>query len=379
VLLNVTILLAPLTPFITEFLYQNLSRALPDGSPLKAKSVHFVMIPEAVLECDVRTITAMARMQSIVDLGRTCRERKKVGSKKPLKSLTVINKDEAFIKDVQSLERYVREELNVEEIKYEASAGDVEYTADANFRLLGKRLGKEMKSVADGIKSLTQADLAKFEASGTISVCSHEITSEEMVVSRKLKNADNPDLGVNYDETSIVVMDFAKDPDLEMKFVARNVASRVQMLRKNAKLHQDDPVDMWVEVAGAKGNSELKVVLEQKSDYINQLLRRPLWSAGLLQGHEVLVKKEEFEIPDQEGKLVVSLTVRGAFFNLAALKVLSGGNKQIEVGLKQFVQTFSPPSLPDKKVLEITIDGKSYTLKHKEHFALGPADAPWAQ
>eukprot|EP00439_Symbiodinium_sp_Y106_P005573 s1623_g1.t1 len=46
VLLNVTVCLAPVVPFITEHIYQNLARALPDGHPLKAKSVHWVMIPE---------------------------------------------------------------------------------------------------------------------------------------------------------------------------------------------------------------------------------------------------------------------------------------------------------------------------------------------
>merc|ERR1711957_15251 len=61
VLLNVSILLAPLTPFITEFLYQNLSRALPDDSLLKAKSIHFVLIPEADKSRDVAIVTAVSR------------------------------------------------------------------------------------------------------------------------------------------------------------------------------------------------------------------------------------------------------------------------------------------------------------------------------
>ena len=46
VLLNVTVMLAPVTPFITEFMYQNLSRALPEGHTMKAQSVHFVMVPD---------------------------------------------------------------------------------------------------------------------------------------------------------------------------------------------------------------------------------------------------------------------------------------------------------------------------------------------
>lgn len=379
VLLNVSILLAPLTPFLTELLYQNLSRALPNGSPLKAQSIHFVMIPDAEKSDNPTIVTAMDRMQSIVDLGRTCRERKKVGLKKPVKSMTVTNKDKSYISDLQSLEHYIKEELNVEEIKYQASSDNIVYIAEANFRALGAKLGKAMKSVAAEIKNLSQEDLAKFESSGKIIVSGHELTKDEMVVSRKLKDGDNPDMGVEYDESSILMVDFTKDPELEMKFAARNIASHVQRFRKESKLHQDDPVDMWAEVSGSKGGSELQKVLSDKSQYINQLLKRPLWSAALLQGQEVLIKKEEFEIPDHQDKLVISLTVRGAFFNQPALKTIAGGDAKVEVALKHHVQTLSPPSLPSKKTVEITIGGKPYTLKYKEHFALGPADAPWTQ
>merc|ERR1719409_668689 len=66
VLLNVTVLMAPLTPFITELMYRNLSRALPNGHPLKAKSVHFVMIPDVDTSAlNPEIVTAMERMQCI--------------------------------------------------------------------------------------------------------------------------------------------------------------------------------------------------------------------------------------------------------------------------------------------------------------------------
>merc|ERR1712176_174593 len=151
-----------------------------------------------------------------------------------------------------------------------------------------------MKKVAEEIKGLSQDDLAKFEASGEMTIAGHTITGEEMVVSRKLKGADNPDLGVNYDSVSIVVMDFSYDEELALKAIGRNIVNKVQTLRKEANLNQDDPVDMWAEVTG-KSNGDLARVLTEKSEFLNTLLRRPLWKANLLQGHEVIVKKEEFE------------------------------------------------------------------------------------
>merc|ERR1711959_713515 len=114
VLLNVSVLLAPVTPFITEMIYQNLARALPEGHPMKAPSVHFVQIPHPdKSSLNPEIVTAVSRMQGVVELGRTCREKRKVGLKMPIKSLKIQNTDASFIKDLQSMEAYVKEELNV--------------------------------------------------------------------------------------------------------------------------------------------------------------------------------------------------------------------------------------------------------------------------
>ena len=78
--------------------------------------------------------------------------------------MTVTSKDKSYISDLQSLEHYIKEELNVEEIKYQASSDNIVHIAEANFRALGAKLGKAMKSVAAEIKNLSQEDLAKFES-----------------------------------------------------------------------------------------------------------------------------------------------------------------------------------------------------------------------
>ena len=68
VMLDSTILLAPIVPFITETIYQNLSRALPEKDARKAASVHFVMIPkpdQAAMRPDIER--AVGRMQQVPD------------------------------------------------------------------------------------------------------------------------------------------------------------------------------------------------------------------------------------------------------------------------------------------------------------------------
>jgi isoleucyl-tRNA synthetase len=384
-LLNMSVLLAPVVPFITEMIYQNLVRALPDGHAMKAKSVHFVMIPEPDLSrMDDGIVTAISRMQAVVELGRMCRERRKIGLKMPLKSMTIMNQDEAYMKDLKTLKPYIEEELNVMEIIFKTDTGAASYVATLNFKVLGKKLGKDMKAVLEAGKNLPQEDLKKFEETGEILICGHKIVGDEMSLSKQVKETENPNLEVNGDSDSMVILDFTPDEDLTRVALARDVANRVQKLRKDSKLQQDDPIDMWAEIVkGPKGSGAIARVLSEKKEYIDKLLRRPLWSQALQNGHEMLVKREEYAIETGDGadKLAVILTQRGAYFNAEAMKKLTAGDASAEQACRQYMQTFGLEKLAQicggKDAVKVNCNGKSYEMKPKEHFVLGPAEAPW--
>jgi len=380
VLLNVTVVLAPIVPFITEHMYQNLSRALPDGHAMKAKSVHFVMIPDVDTEVINEDITmAVRRMQNVVELGRTCRERRKVGLKMPLKTMTIMNKDQAFIKDVKSLQKYIEEELNVMEVNYKADA-ETALTGVLNFKALGKRLGKDMKKAQDEVKSLTQEQLKSFESTGKITISGHNLEGDDLQLSRSLQGLDNPNLDVNGDNDTQVILDFTEDEDLKLMAMSRDIVNKVQKMRKDTKLQQDDPVDMWAQVVPAKKSTgALQKALTAKREYINKLLRRDLWDTKLMQGHEVVVNKESFDLAGGDF-LEVTISVRGAFFNAKTLKELTKSDAACEAVCRQYLQTFDLPSLAKicgKGSVQVKTADKTFELKHKTHFTLGPAEAPW--
>jgi len=320
VLLNSCILLAPLTPFITEFLYQNLARALPDGHPLKCKSVHWVMIPEYDLEAlNPDVLLAVERLQGVVELGRTCRERKQVGQRTPLKGMTLLNKSDAFMKDIKSLEAYLKEELNVMEVTFSTDTSKVVLSPSLNFKVLGKKLGKDMKSVQEAVKNLSQEELQAFDSKGSITVCGYELTRNEeepdlseLTLTPKVKDLDDPNFEPNGDAESVVIMDFTYDEDLEMMATSRAISNAVQKLRKEAKLQQSDKVDMWAMVKpGKKTKGHLDKVRVAKKEYIDSLLRRPLLDGNLLKGSETVVQTSETEIGDEKDILVVTITKSG--------------------------------------------------------------------
>ena len=91
--------MSPLTPFLTETMYSNLRRCLPSDAP---ESVHFQDIPASLPEQtgDPQIVESVARMQSVIELGRVLREQKKCPLRTPLKCLTVAHADPYFVQDL---------------------------------------------------------------------------------------------------------------------------------------------------------------------------------------------------------------------------------------------------------------------------------------
>jgi len=388
VLLTATVMLAPVTPFITEMIYQNLSRALPDGHPLKAKSIHWIMVPEfdpSVLNPDIEV--AVQRMQGVVELGRQLREQAKIGQKMPLKSMVIVNKDPAIMKDLQTLQSYIQEELNVMECTFKSAASGFKLTATLNFKMLGKKLGKDMKAVAAAVKELGTEELTKFEESGKMTIAGYEILAEEMTLAREMEGGADPNVRSMSDGSSTVVLDFTPDPELSLMMVSREISNRVNRMRKDAKLHPDAAVDMWAEAVDAKEDSKLQETLTKNAAYNRKLLRRNLYNNDLRQGHEVVVRQEDFDIETAHPhhkqvteKLRVVITTRCAFFNLQELGKLTGGDKAEEEAVKQFVLALTVDSLAEmckKGSVEVTTASKAYKLEHQVHCSLGPGEAEW--
>lgn len=122
VLLDVTILFAPVTPFLADFLYLKLAKALPAGHEKVAKSVHFVMRPKFNANLlNEKMEKSVALMQQLIETGRLIRARRNCGIRKPLKSFSVhfdaaVSAEE--IKDVASLKDYIQLDLNVEDLHF---------------------------------------------------------------------------------------------------------------------------------------------------------------------------------------------------------------------------------------------------------------------
>ena len=137
VLLELTQVMAPFAPFLSEHLYRELA-ALSARAP-SPESVHVCDYPkaeESLIKPQLEQ--AVDRMQQVILLGRQKREEVKIGLRTPLASLTIINRDSDLLREMEQLNDYIRDELNVQHIDYSADEAAVHRAgSQAQFPIIG--------------------------------------------------------------------------------------------------------------------------------------------------------------------------------------------------------------------------------------------------
>lgn len=117
VLYTMVKMMAPFTPYLTEYIFQRLVLFQPAGSLEHADSVHYQMMPvsqKKFIRSDIERSVAL--MQSVVELGRIMRDRRTLPVKYPVSEIIVIHKDENTLKEIKSLEGFILSELNVRKL-----------------------------------------------------------------------------------------------------------------------------------------------------------------------------------------------------------------------------------------------------------------------
>jgi len=242
-LTTVAQLAAPFTPFITDEIYSNLARPLADAPD----SVHLSNWPEPN---DERVDDALRRrmqlVRRLVGLGRAARTDAKVRVRQPLaKAHAVI--PEAYLGDFSSEQaRLVAEELNVKDVVVAANVGDfVTYEVKANFKRLGPRFGKDVKSIAAQIA--THGDPASLvtaaDKDGKVVVGGVELERDDLDVRIHPKGHTAFAAEGQY----AVIIDLDLSVDLVQEGIAREVVRAVQDLRKTAGLAVEDRIELWLE------------------------------------------------------------------------------------------------------------------------------------
>jgi isoleucyl-tRNA synthetase len=240
---TVTRLMAPLTPVLTERVWQDLVVATDPDAPA---SVHLASWPVAdAAAIDDRLDEAMRLTRRIVELGRSARAEAKVKTRQPL-GRALIPSSAFGLLDAE-LRTEVMAELNVERVESFASAGDlVDYSAKGNFRALGKRFGKQTPLVASAIASsdasVLSADLVTHGKANVLvtDLGEVEVTPEEVIVSERPREG----WSVVNEQGETVALDLELTPELVRAGLAREFIRAVQEARKASGFEVSDRISL---------------------------------------------------------------------------------------------------------------------------------------
>ena len=245
VLVQLSKVAAPFTPFIAEEIYTNLKGA---SDP---ESVHLCDFPTANAAArDLDLEKRMADVQAAVELGRRLRADNDLKVRQPLACLKLAGGD------VKGLEELIEDELNVKKVEFIADETELcDVTFKANFKTLGKKCGPKMKAVAAAIAG---AKKVPFECEG------FTITEEDVIVTRTPKD----DLVVASQGAIVVGLETALTPELIAEGNVREFVSHVQSMRKEADFEVVQRIAVTVSC-----DAEMKAALEAYLDYVrNEIL-----------------------------------------------------------------------------------------------------------
>ncbi|MCR8578109.1 isoleucine--tRNA ligase [Streptomyces sp. Isolate_219] len=237
---TVTRLMAPLTPFITERVWQDLVVPVTPDAP---DSVHLTSWPVADRTLiDPALSGRMQLVRRLVELGRATRAESGVKTRQPLSRALVAA--HGFTDLSEDLRAQIAEELNVSSLASLSEVGGslVDTTAKANFRALGKRFGKGVQAVAKAVAAADAAALSLALREGTASV---EVDGETVSLAPdEVIITETPREGwsVASDAGATVALDLEITPELRRAGLARDAIRLIQEARKNSGLDVADRI-----------------------------------------------------------------------------------------------------------------------------------------
>lgn len=297
VLVTFSQITAPVLPFVSEALYQNLVVA-PGVVPPERDSVHLCDYPSvdaSLIDLPLERDVELTR--EAVGLGRALREKHKLKTRQPLARVTIVHHEADALAALDRHRELLADELNVREVALVRDDADLAtLTFKANFKTLGPKLGPRMKEAAAFIGGLTRAQFALLQDGGSLDVAGAAVTLADVLVTRTARG----DVVIETAGALTVALDTTLDAGLVAEGHAREVVSRVQKLRKDSGLSVTDRIALQI----WSGDEALTAALDAHRNYVaDEVLAvridlsaaAPIAEAVALEGLPVSVRLEKFQ------------------------------------------------------------------------------------
>lgn len=248
-------LMSPIAPFYGEWLYKNLTQK---------ESVHltdFVKVNSAWKNEDLEASMELA--QRICSLVHSIRKVHKLKVRQPLAQVLVPVLQENVREQIRRVEDLIKSEVNVKQVNYlNDASGVLSKRVKPNFKALGPKFGKDMKSVAELITGMSSDDLLVVESLGVVKLHAFEIGLEDIEVMTE----DMPGYLTASEGGLTIALDNKLSPALIREGMAREFVNRVQNLRKDLGFDVVDKIHISIQ----ENTNEWKDSLTEFKGYISQ-------------------------------------------------------------------------------------------------------------
>jgi isoleucyl-tRNA synthetase len=241
--------MSPIAPFFSDQLYRDLTGHTQGAYP---ESVHLSYYPEvAVSEVDTDLEERMEKARVICSLVHSVRKRPdvQVNARTPLQRVLVPVANDHEVAQLKLVQDLILQEVNVKELGF-IHESDTEQpivrTAKANFKVLGKRLGKLMKATGTAIQAWGQEEIRTLESQGTFTLEVEGETVELTPEDVEITSQDVPGWKVGVDGAVTVAVDVTVTDALRREGIAREVVNRIQNVRKDNGLDVTDRIAVQI-------------------------------------------------------------------------------------------------------------------------------------
>lgn len=261
VLIQVSALMAPVAPFLSEELYQRL-RNKEDKI-----SIHLIDMPKANDKLiDTELERRMETAQAIVSLARFLREKSKMRVRQPLRRILVPVLNPTQRRDIQAVSSIILEEINIKDIEFvtDETSNIISKQAKGNFKTLGRKFGKQTQMVANAIKELTNEQIRTIEVEKEYELTLADNSTVKIALEDiEIHSNDMEGWLVASENGLTVALDTTLDDDLIQEGIAREFVSKVQNLRKDMGFEVIDRISITI-----KANDDIQKAIGNKQNYI---------------------------------------------------------------------------------------------------------------
>ena len=254
---------APMIPFLTEDIYQNLVRSVDKNAPESIHLCDFPEVNESMIDPELEV--SMDEVLKVVVFGRAARNTANIKSRQPIANM--------YIKAAKTLDDYfvdiLRDELNVKNVEFkEDLSAFTAYSFKPQLRTVGPKYGKHLNAIKEYLANVDgNKAMSELKADGVIKFIADDTEialAEEDLLIDAAKMEGYVTEGDNY---VTVVIDTTLTPELIEEGYVREVISKIQTMRKDSDFQVTDRIKVYV-----TGNAKIADVMEKNADEIKRVV-----------------------------------------------------------------------------------------------------------